>query len=64
MVNRQDFRPKLFDEDDPVFVGTLSVFMAMAAVLLIYVWNTEPARDGDAGRGPRPLRRDHSATAR
>jgi len=42
MVNRQDFRPKLFDEDDPVFVGTLSVFMAMAAVLLIYVWNTEP----------------------
>ena len=33
MVNRQDFRPKLFDEDDPVFIGSLSVFMAMAAVL-------------------------------
>ena len=31
MVNRQDFRPMLFDEDDPVFIGTLSVFMAMAA---------------------------------
>lgn len=42
MVNRQDFRPKLFSEDDPVFIGTLSVFMAMAAVLLIYVWNTDP----------------------
>jgi hypothetical protein len=42
MVNRQDFRPRLFDEDDPVFIGTLSVFMAMAAVLLIYVWNTDP----------------------
>jgi hypothetical protein len=42
MVNRQDFRPKLLDEDDPVFIGTLSVFLAMAAVLLIYVWNTDP----------------------
>jgi outer membrane biosynthesis protein TonB len=42
MLNRQDFRPMLFDEDDPVFIGTLSVFMAMAAVLMIYVWNTEP----------------------
>jgi outer membrane biosynthesis protein TonB len=42
MVNRQDFRPKLFDDDDPVFVGALSVFMAMAAVMLIYVWNTPP----------------------
>lgn len=42
MLNRQDFRPMLLDEDDPVFIGTLSVFMAMAAVLMIYVWNTEP----------------------
>jgi len=42
MVNRQDFRPMLFDEDDPVFIGTLSVFTAMAAVLMIYVWNTDP----------------------
>ncbi|MAY80821.1 MAG: hypothetical protein CL930_08555 [Deltaproteobacteria bacterium] len=43
MVNRQDFRPKLFDEDDPVFVGSLAVFMAMAAVLMIYVWSTPPS---------------------
>ncbi|MGB0640572.1 MAG: hypothetical protein ACPGTU_14635, partial [Myxococcota bacterium] len=43
MVNRQDFRPKLFDEDDPVFVGALTVFMAMAAVLMIYVWSTPPS---------------------
>jgi outer membrane biosynthesis protein TonB len=42
MANRQDFRPKLLDEDDPVFVGTMSVFMALAAVLMIYVWNTDP----------------------
>ena len=42
MVNRQDFRPRLLDDDDPVFVGTLTIFMAMAAVLLIVVWNTDP----------------------
>ncbi|MEC8193074.1 MAG: AgmX/PglI C-terminal domain-containing protein [Myxococcota bacterium] len=42
MVNRQDFRPKLFDEDDPVFVGALSVCLAMAAVLMIWAWNTPP----------------------
>lgn len=42
MVNRQDFRPRLFDEDDPVFVGALSVCFAMAAVLMIWAWNTPP----------------------
>jgi hypothetical protein len=42
MANRQDFRPKLLDEDDPIFIGTMSVFIALAAVLMIYVWNTEP----------------------
>ena len=47
MANRQDFRPKLFDEDDPIFVGTMSVFMALAAVLMIYVWNTDPVATVD-----------------
>jgi len=42
MVNRQDFRPRLFDDDDPVFIGSLTVFLAMAASLLIFVWNTDP----------------------
>jgi outer membrane biosynthesis protein TonB len=42
MVNRQDFRPRLFDEDDPVFIGSLSVFLAMGAVLMIFAWNTDP----------------------
>jgi hypothetical protein len=42
MANRQDFRPKLLDDDDPIFVGSMSVFMALAAVVMIYVWNTEP----------------------
>lgn len=42
MVNRQDFRPKLFEEDDPVFVGALSVCLAMAGVLMIWAWNTPP----------------------
>jgi len=42
MVNRHDFRPKLLDEDDPVFLGSMALFMAMAAVVMIYVWNTEP----------------------
>ncbi len=39
---RQDFRPKLLEEDDPVFLGFLALWSAVAAVLMIYVWNTEP----------------------
>ena len=42
MIGKQDFRPKLLDEDDPVFLGFLALFSAMAAVLMIYVYNTEP----------------------
>jgi outer membrane biosynthesis protein TonB len=42
MMGKQDFRPKLLDEDDPVFFGFLALFSAMAAVLMIYVFNTEP----------------------
>ena len=42
-IARQDFRPKLLDEDDPVFLGFLALWTAVAAVLMIYVYNTEPA---------------------
>lgn len=41
-IARQDFRPKLLDEDDPVFLGFLALWTAVAAVLMIYVYNTEP----------------------
>jgi outer membrane biosynthesis protein TonB len=41
-IARQDFRPKILDEDDPVFLGFLALWSAMAAVLMIYVYNTEP----------------------
>ena len=39
---RQDFRPKLLEEDDPIFLGFLALWSAVAAVLMIYVYNTEP----------------------
>lgn len=42
MVTSHDFRPKLLDDDDPVFLGFLALFSAIAAVLMIYVYNTEP----------------------
>ena len=41
-VTRQDFRPRLLDEDDPVFLGSLSLFSAVGAVMLVYAANTEP----------------------
>lgn len=37
-----DFRPKLIDEDDPVFFGFLGLFSALATVLMIYVYTSEP----------------------
>ncbi len=37
-----DFRPKLLDDDDPVFLGFLALFSALAAVLMVYVYNTDP----------------------
>jgi len=41
---KQDFRPKLLDEDDPVFLGFLALWTAMAAVLMIVVYNAEPGQ--------------------
>ncbi len=37
-----DFRPRLIDEDDPVYYGFLGLFTALAAVFMIYVYTTEP----------------------
>ena len=42
LVGQMDFRPRLLDDDDPVFFGFLAFFSALAAVLMIYVYNTEP----------------------
>ncbi|NOY26627.1 MAG: AgmX/PglI C-terminal domain-containing protein [Oligoflexia bacterium] len=42
LIGATDFRPKLIDDDDPVFLGFLALFSAMAAVLMVYVFNTEP----------------------
>ena len=39
---RQDFRPKLLEEDDPIFYGFLALWSAIGAVLMVYVYNTDP----------------------
>ncbi|MBN2800125.1 MAG: AgmX/PglI C-terminal domain-containing protein [Deltaproteobacteria bacterium] len=41
-IQAMDFRPRLLEEDDPIFLGFLAIFTALAAVLVIYVANTEP----------------------
>ncbi len=41
-VTRHDFRPRLLDEDDPVFLGLLSLWSTVGAVMLVYAANTEP----------------------
>ncbi|MCB9779147.1 MAG: AgmX/PglI C-terminal domain-containing protein [Alphaproteobacteria bacterium] len=52
LVTATDFRPKLLDDDDPVFLGFLALFTALAAVLLVYVYNTEPPELVTAGEIP------------
>ncbi len=41
-LRAMDFRPRLLEEDDPVFLGFLSVNAALASVLVVWVWN-QPA---------------------
>ena len=41
-IGRSAFRPKLIAEDDPIFLGLLSLFTAAAAVAMIYVYSVEP----------------------
>jgi len=42
MLAKQDFRPRLMDDDDPVFLGFLALFASVAAVMLIWAINQEP----------------------
>ncbi len=37
----KDFRPKLIEEDDAVFYAFLGVFTTLAAVLMVFIYNTE-----------------------
>ena len=36
------FKPRLVDEDDPVYLGFLGLFSAVAAVAMIWVWGQTP----------------------
>lgn len=38
----KDFRPRLIEEEDSVFYAFLGVFSTLAAVLMVYIYNTEP----------------------
>lgn len=41
-MQQMDFRPRLLEDDDPVFLGFLGIWSALATILVIWVWNTEP----------------------
>lgn len=41
-IQQMDFRPRLLQEDDPVFIGFLGVWSALGLVLAFWVWRTEP----------------------
>jgi hypothetical protein len=42
-VSAADFRPKLFDDDDPLFQGLLGVFSLIAAAFMAWVYTSEPS---------------------
>jgi len=42
-MQQMDFRPRLLEDDDPVFLGFLGIWSALATILVIWVWNTEPS---------------------
>lgn len=41
-IQQTDFRPRIIEEDDPVFLGFLGIWSALGIVLAIWVWRTEP----------------------
>ena len=41
-IQAMDFRPRLLEEDDPVFLGFLAIWLALAVVLTIWVAYTAP----------------------
>lgn len=41
-IQAGDFKPRLFEDDDPAFFGFLGLWTLLAMVFLVYVYNTEP----------------------
>lgn len=41
-LQAMDFRPRLLEDDDPIFFGFLGVWAALAVILLLVVWNSDP----------------------
>lgn len=41
-IQQMDFRPRLLEEDDPVFLGFLGLWSALAVVFAIWAANAEP----------------------
>lgn len=41
-IQAMDFRPRLLEDDDPVFLGFLAIWLALAVVLTIWVAYTQP----------------------
>jgi hypothetical protein len=39
---QKSFKPRFFDEDDPVFLGFLGLFTVLAGVFVIYIYSVEP----------------------
>ncbi|MDP2306380.1 MAG: AgmX/PglI C-terminal domain-containing protein [Pseudomonadota bacterium] len=46
-VSAADFRPRLLDEDDPLFHGLLGVFSLVAAAFMAWVYTTPPREHVD-----------------
>ncbi|MCO4744428.1 MAG: AgmX/PglI C-terminal domain-containing protein [Proteobacteria bacterium] len=41
-LKAMDFRPRLLEDDDPVFLGFLGVWCALALILLVFVYVSDP----------------------
>ena len=41
-LQQMDFRPRLLEEDAPMFLGFLGLWSALASILVIWVWSAEP----------------------
>ncbi|MFK7929564.1 MAG: AgmX/PglI C-terminal domain-containing protein [Myxococcota bacterium] len=44
-IERMDFRPAMFDEDDPAFYGFLALFTALATVFAVGIYLAPPPAD-------------------
>lgn len=41
-LEAMDFRPKFFEDDDPIFFGFLGLWTALAAIMVVWVMTSEP----------------------